>query len=70
LSKISGLSAVHVALIVSVASVFGIWTLLGIYDPSLTGLASVRLMVLAGAGFFAGTMAVFSRLRKKKEEEL
>jgi hypothetical protein len=66
----SGLSSVHVAIIISVVIVLGIWTLLGTYDPGLTGLASIRVMVLAAAGLFALTMAVLSRLRKRKDEDL
>jgi len=70
LSRRAGVSSVQVALIVSVACVLGIWAVLGAYDPGLTGLASVRLMVLAGAGLFAATMAILTRLRKKKDEDL
>jgi hypothetical protein len=62
----SAVSSVEATFVVCIALALGIWAVLGFYDPGQTG----RGLVLIAVGLFAATTAVWSRLRKKKDEEL
>jgi hypothetical protein len=71
----TALSSVGVAVVVSVALAVGIWAALGLYDPGQAGLGSqglgaARGLVLIAVGLFAAIMATWSRLRKKRDEDL
>jgi hypothetical protein len=68
-------SSVAVTLLACIALALGIWTLLGLYDPGLTssggsGTLSARILVFLALGLFAAATAIWSRLRRKKDEEL
>jgi len=69
------LSSVAVAVAFSVALALVIWGALGIYDPGsagfgIQGLGAGRGLVLIAVGVFASTMAAWSRLRRKRDEDL
>jgi hypothetical protein len=67
----NALSSVKAALVLSIALALGIWAVLRILDPSGNqGLSSGRGLLLIAVGLFAATTAVWSRLRKKKDEDL
>jgi hypothetical protein len=73
--KRSAVSSVSAAIVVSVALALGIWAALGVYDPGQAGLGSQGLgagrgLVLIAVGVFAAIMAVWSRLRPKRDEDL
>jgi hypothetical protein len=62
----TAVSSVGVTLAVCMALALGIWTVLGFYGSGQTG----RGLVLIAVGLFALTMAVWSRLRGTKDEDL
>jgi len=55
---------------ISLAFAIGVWAILTLYDPGQKIFASPRTLVFVGIGVFAVTMAVWSRLHKKKDQEL
>ena len=62
----TAVSSTEVTLLVCIALALGIWTVLGFYNSGQTG----RGLVLIAVGLFAVTMAVWSRLRRTKDEDL
>jgi hypothetical protein len=68
-------SSVGAALVVSVGFALGIWAALGAFFPGQAGFGSQGLgasrgLVLIAVGLFAVTMALWSRLHSKSDEEL
>ena len=71
----TALSSVQVAIVMSISVALAIWTLLGFYYPGQVGfgsggLSSARILAALAAGIFVVSVAVWSRLRKKKDEDL
>jgi hypothetical protein len=71
----TAISSVGAAIVFSIAIALVIWAALGVYDPGQAGfgsqgLGAARGLVLIAVGVFAATMAVWSRLRKRKDEDL
>jgi len=71
----AALSSVGVAVVVSIILALVVWAAIGVYDPGHAGLGSQGLgsgrgLVLIAVGLFAVTMAVWTRLRKTKDEDL
>jgi hypothetical protein len=71
----TAISSVQVAIVMSISVALAIWTLLGLYYPGQVGfgsggLFSGRILAALAAGIFVVSVAVWSRLRKKKDEEL
>ncbi|HYR04302.1 MAG TPA: hypothetical protein VEO75_02855 [Nitrososphaerales archaeon] len=62
----NAVSSVEVTLVVCIALALGIGTVLGLRDAGQGG----RGLVFLAVGLFAVTMAVWSRLRRKKDEDL
>ena len=62
----AAVSSVEVTFLVCIALTLVIWTALGFYYP---GQAS-RGLVLIAVGLFAVAMAAWSRLRRKRDEDL
>jgi len=75
LTKKAALSSVGVAAGLSIALALGIWAALGAYYPGEAGfgsqgLGAARGLVLIAVGAFALTMAVWSSLRRKRDQDL
>jgi hypothetical protein len=73
--KRTALSSVQVAIVISISLALAIWTLLGVYYPGQIGfgsggLFSARILAALAGGAFVVSMAVWSRLRRKKDEDL
>jgi quinol-cytochrome oxidoreductase complex cytochrome b subunit len=71
----AALSSVAIILVICVVLALGIWTLIGSYDPKLTGaggnqMLSARILIFLALGLFAVVTAVWSRIRRKRDEEL
>jgi hypothetical protein len=62
----TAVSSVEVTFVICIALALGIWTVLGFYYPGQAG----RGLVLIAVGLFAIATVVWSRLRKKKDEDL
>jgi len=62
----SAVSSVEVTFGFCVALALAIWAAFGFYDPGQAG----RGLVLIAVGRFAVATAVWSRVRRKKDEEL
>jgi len=62
----TAVSSVELTFGLCIALVLGIWAAFGFYDPGQAG----RGLVLIVVGLFGVTTAVWSRLRRKKDEEL
>jgi len=61
--------------LVSIVLALVVWAAIGVYDPGQAGLGSEGLgtgrgLVLIAVGLFAATMAVWSRLHMRKDEDL
>jgi hypothetical protein len=71
----TALSSVQVAIVMSVSFALAVWTLLGFYYPGQVGfgsggLFSARILAAFAAGVFVASMALWSLLHKKKDDEL
>ncbi len=62
----NAVSSVEVTFGLCVALALGIWAASGFYSPGQMG----RGLVLIAVGLFALVTAIWSRLRRKKDEEL
>ncbi len=63
-------SSVLVAAIISIILALGIWGVLGVYAPAQGGLFTARILVVLAFVLFAATLAVWSRIRKKSDQDL
>jgi hypothetical protein len=62
----TAISSVEVTFAICIALALGVWTLLGLFDSGQAG----RGLVLVAVGLFAIATAVWSRIRRKRDEEL
>jgi len=62
----NAVSSIEITLVVCIVLAVGIWTILGFGGSAQGG----RGLVLIAVGLFALTMAAWSRLRRKKDEDL
>lgn len=68
--KRRAVSQVGAAVVFSVALALGIWMALGAVGVASQGLGAARGLVLTAVGVFGVTMAAWSRVRRKNDEEL
>jgi hypothetical protein len=64
--KRTAISSVEATFVICIALALGIWTVLGFLDSGQAG----RGLVLVAVGLFAIATALWSRLRRKKDEDL
>ena len=62
----TAVSSVEVIFGLCIALVLGVWAAFGFFDPGQVG----RGLVLISVGLFGVTTALWSRLRRKRDEEL
>ena len=68
-------STVAVTFVLCIVLALGIWALVGFLDPALTGgsgssMISARILIFLALGLFAVATAIWSRVRRKRDEDL